>query len=394
MTETPNKQMPPEKKGPRAVFKALLVFALIGLIAFLYWFFVNRGTISTDDAYTTGNIVRIYPQTSGTVVEILADNTQSVKKGEVLVRLDVTDATLALEKAENNLVSATRAVASRLSQRDSLRAQVVASERQLELSQADYDRRRKLAPGTSITREELESYRVQVEVAKATLDAQKASLEASNRLIGLDSPEKDPAIRLAASELLSAWLNLERTSIKSPVNGRVARRSVQLGNQVSPGSPLMMVVGDTELWVDANFKESQLSKVRPGQRAEVRVDMLGGAKTFQGVVAGLSPGTGSVFSLLPTENATGNWIKVVQRVPVRVLIESGQSGGSPPLILGLSCHVKVYVDETVRSSPPSTWNYESDALQVDMKTKTQDIERTIERNLSFPKGELRAGELR
>jgi membrane fusion protein (multidrug efflux system) len=381
MTDNNDTKLIQEKKGPRAVFKALLVFSIIGLIAFLYWFYVSRGTVETDDAYTAGNIVRIYPQTSGTVIEILADNTQSVDKGDALVLLDNTDAKLALEKAENNLRSVSRNVSSRLSQRDSQIAQVESFRQQLELSQADYDRRKKLAPGTSITKEELENYRIQVEVAKSNLNAQIASLNAVNRLIGKGDPRHDPAIRLAAAEVLSAWLALERTIIRSPVKGVVARRSVQLGNQVSPGVPVMMLVSQNEIWVDANFKESQLTKIRPGQRAEVSVDMLKGTLVFKGRVAGLSPGTGSVFSLLPVENATGNWIKVVQRVPVRILLDESPNKPAPQ-ILGLSCKVKVFVEDTGDKGHKPSWNYQTNALFLDTTQKQMEIEKTILDNLT------------
>ncbi|MDR2340347.1 MAG: HlyD family efflux transporter periplasmic adaptor subunit [Deltaproteobacteria bacterium] len=370
-----------EGNGKGAVLKALLVFAILGALAFFYWLLFAKGTISTDDAYTQGNIVRVYPQTSGTVVEILAESTQLVGEGDVLARLDPTDAALALEKAEGALEQATRAVASRLSERERLRAALDGSRSKLAQSQADFERRRKLAPGTSITREELESRRIQVEIDRASVAAAEAALAATERLIGPGPPEGDPAIREAAAMVLSAWLNLRRTEIRSPVQGRVAKRSVQLGNQVGPSSPLLMVVPETEVWVDANFKESQLAKVVPGQRAEVTVDMLGGGRTFHGVVVGLSPGTGSAFSLLPAENATGNWIKVVQRVPVRIALVGVEGGGEPPpLLVGLSCTVKVFLEETGKAPDPPPVR-STDATLIDLESKRREVEATIARNL-------------
>jgi membrane fusion protein (multidrug efflux system) len=346
-----------------------------------------RGTVSTDDAYTQGNIVRVYPLTSGTVVEILAESTQLVEEGEPLARLDRADARLAVERAEAALASAARAVGSRLRERERLRAAAEGARRQLELSEAYLGRRSRLAPGTSITQEELEDRRIKVDIDRAALAAAEAALRSLESLIGPGPPEDDPAIRQARADLLSAWLALERTEIRSPVAGRVARRQAQLGAQASPASPLMVVVPERGLWVDANFKESQLARVRPGQRAEVEVDMLGGGLALEGVVEGLSPGTGSSFSLLPAENATGNWIKVVQRVPVRIAILGTEGGGeAPPLLVGLSCRVKVFLDEAPGPPPAPGPAMESDATQVDLGAKAREADALVALNLGGPGG--------
>jgi membrane fusion protein (multidrug efflux system) len=192
-------------------------------------------------------------------------------------------------------------------------------------------------------------------------------------------------VKLARVEALSAWLNLERTAVKSPVSGRVARRSVQLGGQVGPSTALMTVVDEGRVWVDANFKESQLQRITAGNRAQVTVDMLGGGKVFKGVVAGLSPGTGSAFSLLPAENATGNWIKIVQRVPVRVLLLEDKDGGDvPPLIIGLSCRVKVFPGEQAEIPDWAGQLLSTDAQGVDLEPFRQELDRVVAENLKGP----------
>jgi membrane fusion protein (multidrug efflux system) len=337
-------------EGGRALAKAAAVFIALGLLWLAYWLVFQRPFISTDDAYAAGNQIRVSPRISGTVLEILADNTALVEAGQVLARLDPTDAALALEVAKADLAQAARQIHSQRAERDRLEALVTAREGDLALIEGDYKRRRNLRPGTSVTAEEVERYRQQFLVATANLEAAKNELLAKDRLLGQGSLRDHPQIILASQRLKEASLELSRCQVRSPAAGQVARRTAQAGSSVSPSTNLMAVVPLDEIWVEANFKESQLGKIRPGHKAVISSDMYGGSVTYQGRVMGLSAGTGSAFSLLPAENATGNWIKVVQRVPVKILVDAGDLAKNP-LLLGLSLKVEINVAEEPGQPP-------------------------------------------
>ncbi|MDR1044591.1 MAG: HlyD family efflux transporter periplasmic adaptor subunit [Candidatus Adiutrix sp.] len=332
------------------MFQLAAGFAGLGLLWAGYWFFFQKGLESTDNAYLAGNQIRVTPLVAGTVREILTDSTEMVRAGQVLVRLDPTDAFLGLEKARSNLASAVREQAGLAAGRDRLKALIEMREKELNLNRADYERRLKLRAGVSVTEEEVNTYRQQAAIAEAALRAARHELEATERLLS-DTPLADqPAVRQSADQLREAWLAWRRCEIKSPAGGRVARRTVQVGSRVEPGGALMAVVPEDEIWVEANFKEVQLRRMKVGQPARLTVDLLGRGLVYQGRVTGFSPGTGSAFSLLPPENATGNWIKVVQRVPVKIDF-TGPSRPAGPLLLGLSCRVEVEVDQEGRPLP-------------------------------------------
>jgi membrane fusion protein (multidrug efflux system) len=285
------------------------------------------------------------------VLEIFVDNTERVEAGQLLVRLDPTDAAVALEKAESELAAAVRQVVSQIAQRGRLSALIEARERELALAEAEFERRAGLRAGQSVTAEELERYRNQAAVSAANLRAARHELEVTERLLGPTTVPDNPQVLLAAARLKEAWLAWRRCEVRSPSAGTVAKRSVQVGHQVDPFTPLLAVIPGDQLWVEANLKESQLGRVRPGQRVLVRADMYGSRHEYRGVVAGLSAGTGSVFSLLPPENATGNWIKVVQRVPVRIVIDPADLAAAP-LLLGLSLHTRIDVLGDPADVPP------------------------------------------
>ncbi|MDR1310189.1 MAG: efflux RND transporter periplasmic adaptor subunit, partial [Deltaproteobacteria bacterium] len=347
-TSTPELKVPEgkgtHKGGGQALAKAFGGFLVLGLLWLAYWLVFQRPFVSTDDAYVVGNQIRVSPRTSGSVQEILADNTALVEAGAVLVRLDRTDAALALERAKADLAQAVRQIHSQMAERDRLEALVTAREGDLALIEGEYNRRRNLRPGSSVTAEEVERYRQQFLVAVANQGAARHELMAKERLLGQGGLREHPQIILAIQRLREAFLDLDRCQVRSPAAGQVARRTVQVGTSVSPSSSLMAVVPLDEVWVEANFKESQLGKIKPGHKATISSDMYGGSVTYGGVVMGLSAGTGSVFSLLPAENATGNWIKVVQRVPVKIMIDPEDLARNP-LLLGLSLKVEVNVAE-------------------------------------------------
>ncbi len=374
---------PAEAGGRRAAVWLAAALALAGVLWAAYWLIFLRGRESTDDAYVAGNQVRVAPRITGTVREILADNTMLVEAGQVLVRLDPTDAALALEKARADLADAARQRSALMAQRDRLAAMVEVREKELFMNQSDYLRRQKLRTGVSVTAEELDHAREQAAIAEANLQAARHELEAARRQL-LDTPLADqPTVRQSADRLREAWLTLQRCEIRSPARGWVARRTAQVGTLVTPGTPLMVVVPPEEIWVEANFKEVQLQHLRSGQRATVKADFYGGEVVHQGRVVGLAAGTGGVFSLLPPENATGNWIKVVQRVPVRIGLDPAEVAAAP-LKLGLSCLVEVdWRDsgtEAGAAPPPSSPRYETTALDHDPAEIDREIAAIIAAN--------------
>lgn len=321
---------------------------LAGAAWAVWWWQVLRFQENTDDAYVAGDLVPISARVSGTAQEIFADDTDMVHEGDVLVRLDPTDARVALDAAVQRLAVQVRTVRQRMAEVAQLEA--VRAMRRIELDQrlANLARRETLGRRNAVGLEELQMAR------ESVLAAEQALLEATERLAAaralvLDTAlDKQPAVLLAAADVRARWLDLARTDVRSPASGKVARRAVQVGSAVSPGKALMAVIPLDSLWVDANFKEGQLQNMRVGQPAQVQADLYGRRVSYQGHVAGLGAGTGSVFSLLPPQNATGNWIKIVQRVPVRIDLDPAQVR-EHPLLLGLS--MTVTVDVSDRSGP-------------------------------------------
>ena len=346
--------------NPQGRRKGLTLVAAAVAVAAVAWggwhWAVARNYQTTDNAYVAGNVVQITPQIGGTVTRIGADDTDYVRPGQLLVQLDAADALVALSQAESQLAQAVRQTRALYAGNAPLAAQVAQREADLLRLQADADRaredverRRPLLATGAVGREEFEhaqslartaanaaaAAQAAVRVAKAQLTAAEAQTQGSNA-------EEHPSVTAASAKVREAYLALQRTRLISPVEGYAAKRGVQLGQRVTAGSPLMTVVGLHDLWVDANFKESQLAQLRIGQKAELTADVYGDKITYHGTVVGLGAGTGAAFSLLPAQNATGNWIKVVQRVPVRIAL-SPEDLAQHPLRVGLSMEVKVDV---------------------------------------------------
>jgi membrane fusion protein (multidrug efflux system) len=319
--------------------------ALLGLIWLVWWLRYSRFYESTDDAYVAGDRVNVMSQVSGTVVSIGADETDLVEGGQELVRLDATDARIALQDAEQQLARTVRQTHTVFATRDQLRAVVAERRADLGRAQSDFDRRRNLAASGAVSGEELGHAQDALQAARDALLAAEKNLAAGSALVGHTGVADNPDVRAAATQVERAWLALVRTSVRAPVTGYLARRSVQLGERISPGAPLMAIVPIGRLWLEANFREVQLRHMRIGQPATVVADLYGGHVTYHGHVAGLGLGTGSAFALLPAQNATGNWIKVVQRVPVRIELEPRELSAHP-LRIGLSTVVTVEVRET------------------------------------------------
>jgi membrane fusion protein, multidrug efflux system len=313
-----------------------------GAVYGAYWAQVLRYHQSTDDAYVGGNVVQITPQISGTVVAIGADDTQFVKAGQPLVRLDPADARVALDQAEAQLARTVRDVRNLYATSSQLAAAVQMRQTELSAAQRDLARRQRLGVTGAISGEELQHAADAVKTSQAELVAAQQQLAANRARVDGTTLKDHPQVRDAAAAVRNAYLTLERTELSAPVSGLVARRNVQLGQRVSTGTPLMAVVPLDQVWVDANFKEPQLAHMRIGQHVTLTADLYGGRVTYHGTVAGFGAGTGAAFSLLPAQNATGNWIKIVQRVPVRVALDPREIAAHP-LQIGLSMKAEVDV---------------------------------------------------
>lgn len=343
-------------KRKRQLTILALIFAAAGLAWAVHWYIHGRTHESTDDAYVAGNLIRITPRVSGTVVAVLADDTDHVKQGQLLVKLDDTDARLALDKAEAALGETVRRISQTFEARTQQAANVAVKQRNLEQAEADLARREQAVAVQAVSREETEHALAARDKAKSELELARAQLAASDAAVAGTSVETHPAVKQAEAQLREAWLALQRCLITAPEGGQIAKRSVQVGQQVAPGTPLMALVPMSQLWVEANFKEDQLKGMAIGQPVSLTSDLYGSGVTLHGTVAGLSAGTGSVFSLLPAQNASGNWIKIVQRLPVRIALDP-KDMAEHPLRVGLS--MKVEVDTGARGKagalPPTQY---------------------------------------
>ena len=361
--------------------------ALIALVWLAWWLLEARFYESTDDAYVAGDLVNVMSQVSGTVVSIAADETDRVQAGQELVRLDATDAQIALQEAEQQLARTVRQTRTVFATRDQLRAVVGQRRSELARAQSDFDRRRDLAASGAVSGEELGHAQDALKAARDALIAAEKNLAASSALVGHTGVADNPEVRAAATQVELAWLALARTSVRAPVTGYVARRTVQLGERISPGAPLMAIVPLGRLWLEANFREVQLRHMRIGQPAAVVADLYGGHVTFHGRVVGLGMGTGSAFALLPAQNATGNWIKVVQRVPVRIALD-GSELTAHPLRIGLSTVVTIEVRDAsgpqLAQTPPQEPVLATRAFDVDRSEIHARIEEIIEANTGEP----------
>jgi membrane fusion protein (multidrug efflux system) len=338
----------PNRKRTRLLAALAAAFVFVGLGAGLWWWFDGRWHDTTDDAYVDGNLVQLTPQISGIVVRINADDTALVRAGEPVVDLDPADTETMLAQAKAGLAQTVRRVAQLFANVDALHANVTLRQAELHRAQDDLARRTGLPDARAVSQEDLKHAQAEVETANASLAAATEQLRASEVLISRTTTTTHPDIAQASAQLRAAYLAAHRTSLVAPVSGYVARRSVQVGQQVAPGTPLLAIVPLTDVWVDANFKETQLEHVRIGQPVALTADLYGGHVTYHGQVVGLEPGTGSAFSLLPPQNATGNWIKIVQRLPVRVRLDARELAAYP-LRVGLS--MLVDIDTHDRSGP-------------------------------------------
>ncbi|MGC0789936.1 multidrug efflux MFS transporter periplasmic adaptor subunit EmrA [Pantoea agglomerans] len=381
--QSPQPSANKKKKRKSVLIVLALIFVLIGIAWGVYWFLVLRHFQETDDAYVAGNQVQVMAQVSGSVNKVWFEDTDFVKKGDVLVSLDKTDAEQAFEKAQTALATSVRQTHQLMINGKQYQASLTLQQTALAQAQADLKRREPLGAANLIGREELQHARDAVATAKAQLDVAIQQYNANQAMILNTSLENQPAVQQSAAELRDAWLALQRTEIRSPMDGFVSRRSVQVGSQISTSTPLLAVVPATNLWVDANFKETQLAGVRIGQPVTVVADIYGDEVVYQGKVAGLDMGTGSAFSLLPAQNATGNWIKVVQRLPVRIELNQ-EDIARHPLRIGLSTLVKIDTTSkegsALATSARQQAAYSSNALAIDLAPVNQLITDIVRAN--------------
>ncbi len=374
------------------------IVVLVGITWTGWHWFTARHHLDTDNAYVVGNVLQITPLISGTVLSVQVEETDVVKSGQLLVKLDPADAHVNLDQSKAQLAQSVREVRSMFASSASLSAQVNAREADLQRvqmdlarAQSDVNRRAPLVTTGAVSQEEFQHVKSQLSAAQSTVNAaQSALLSAKEQLTaGLTQTEgtsiqDHPSVQRAAAKVREAYLAFQRVELKAPIDGQIAKRSVQVGQRVQAGAPLMTLVALNQLWVDANFKESQLKDLHIGQPAELVADVYGKKIIFHGTVAGLGAGTGSAFSLLPAQNATGNWIKVVQRVPVRITLDPKELAAHP-LRVGLSMEVTVdTADQTGKALADASHEAVvsfTDIYDSQQAAAEQEIKRIIAANL-------------
>ncbi|CAE6833263.1 Multidrug export protein EmrA [Paraburkholderia nemoris] len=342
--ETADADQPQQVRAPakRKLLLSLLAATVVLAGAGYGAYYITNGQYhqSTDDAYVNGNLVQLTPQVSGTVVAVNADDTQIVKQGAPVVTLDNADAKVALSNAEATLGQTVRQVSGLYVNNDFYAATVAQRQSDLARAEDDLKRRQAVAETGAVSGEDIAHAHDAVSSAQAALDAARQQAAANHALTDRTSVEQHPNVQAAASKVRDAYLSYARNTLPAPVTGYVARRSVQVGQRVAPGTPLMAIVPLDGVWVDANFKEGQLKHMRIGQPVTLTADVYGSSVKYHGHVVGFSAGTGAAFAVLPAQNATGNWIKVVQRLPARIQLDQSELNAHP-LRIGLSMQVDV-----------------------------------------------------
>ncbi|GMU67687.1 MAG: multidrug resistance protein [Steroidobacteraceae bacterium] len=375
---------PDPARGPAAARRRWLI-ALAAVVAAavvawaLYWLLVARFHTTTNDAYVAGDLVAITSREPATVLAVHADDTQSVRHGQLLVEFDPARAQVAMQAAEAELALTVRNVRAQFARVDQYEAQLAAARVQLAQAQEDSRRRAASAEGGAASAEEIRHAADAVTAARAALRAASSELSQARSMIEGTSVDDNPAVLAAIAKLRDAAITLSHMRLTAPVDGVVARRNVQIGQHVAPGTPLMAVVPLAGVWIDANFKEDQLEDVRVGQPATITTDMYGSRVIYHGRVLGLGAGTGAAFALLPPQNASGNWIKIVQRLPVRVALDAAQLR-EHPLRIGLS--VTVQIDTRDTSGPLMSPAVPAADTQVQPEDVAPEADRAVARILA------------
>ncbi|MBR7792218.1 HlyD family efflux transporter periplasmic adaptor subunit [Undibacterium sp. FT147W] len=374
-----------KRRGRLLVVTAVIVIAAIAYGA--WWALVARNFEHTEDAYAAGNVIQVTPQIAGTVVAIHADDTELVQAGKPLIELDKTDAKVALEQAEAQLAQTVREVKVLFANNASLQANIDVRSTDVERAKSDLARRQTLLSSGAISTEELEHAKNALKTAEAALLATREQLSSNRALTENTTVTQHPNVLRAATKVREAMLAYNRASLPAPVSGYIAKRAVQIGQRVNAGAPLLSIVPLNSLWVDANFKEVQLAHMRIGQDVTLHSDLYGSDVEYHGKVIGLSAGTGSAFALLPAQNASGNWIKVVQRVPVRISLDPKELEAHP-LRIGVSMQVQVNISQqqgapvTANTAARTAPAYQTSVFEQNGKDVEQRITSIINANLS------------
>ncbi|MFA6162255.1 MAG: HlyD family efflux transporter periplasmic adaptor subunit [Methylobacter sp.] len=340
-----------------------LLIVLVCLGYFGYWWSVHRGWVATDDAFVMGHLITLKAQTEGTVAEILAENTQYVQKGDVLVRLDGAHAAIALQQAEAELGETVRNIVTLTAKVDTLKQRIIAKEAALNQVRHDLGRFKAAAHDGAVSEQQVQNTQDRLRELEASIgetQAEKTGIEAQVAGIAI---ENHPAVEKAKSRVRTAFLNYQRRNVMAPVSGYIAKRKAQIGDNVKAGAPLLAIVPLDDLWIDANFLETQIAGIRPGQSADIRVDAYGDDLVYHGKVEGITPGTGSTFALLPTDNATGNFIHVAERVQVRISLDPKELKDNP-LQPGLSTITRININEEGQPLLTSSVRVDGDAYRT------------------------------
>jgi membrane fusion protein (multidrug efflux system) len=335
-------------RGRRMIVATLIMAVLLSAYG-LWWATFSRHYEKTEDAYVAGNIVQVTPQIGGTVLAINADDTELVQAGKPLIELDRRDAKVALDQAQAQLAQTVREVRTLFANNETLKANVALRTSDVERARADLVRRQELNGTGAVSKEEIDHARSSLRNAESALLAAREQLASNRVLTDRTSVARHPNVQRASAQVEAAYLAYARSSLPAPITGYVAKRSVQVGQRVAAGAPLLSIVPLDAVWVDANFKEVQVAQMRVGQPVTLHADLYGDDVVYHGKVAGLAAGTGAAFALLPTQNASGNWIKLVQRIPVRIALEPKELA-EHPLRIGLSMHAKVDVGDAQGSA--------------------------------------------
>ncbi|WP_447986605.1 HlyD family efflux transporter periplasmic adaptor subunit [Nitrospira sp. Nam74] len=374
---------------PRHRTRRLGMVALLVVVASLlygaYWWSYDRFYVRTDNAYVTGNLVPIVAQASGIVTQVLAEETQFVNKGDLLVRLDEHQAYAALGRAKGHLGETVRRITALFIRQRQVEEKLAARVARLDLVRHDIARYQQASPRGAVSKQILQNATDQLRAVEAEVRETQAEYDALTAEVGGTSVMEHPAVELAKHEFIEAHLEYERQQIKAPVSGYVAKRKGQVGDRVKPGAALMTIVPLEHLWVEANLRETELRDVRPGQSATVTVDLHGRKHTYHGTVEGLVPGTGSAFALLPPDNATGNFIHIVERVPVRIALPTEEIR-QYPLRPGLSTVTQIDVSAVGQSvwsslATASTDEYQTDVYADELTTAGSMAEDIIQANV-------------
>lgn len=362
------------------------IFVALGIFGFLYWLLIWRFEEKTEDAYVHGNQVIITPQIPGYIMSVTVDDTDIVEEGRILVELDPIDRKLALENAKNSLAETVRSVTKMFENVGVLKGEVEAKKAAFAKTAQDYKNRKALVTSGGVSKEDFQHAEAFFVEAFANLLSAQHQLRGAKALVENTTIETHPLVEKAKDNLREAFVNLSRCTIRSPVHGMVAMKRAQVGESIDPQTPLMMIAPLNQIWVDANFKETQLKKVRIGQPVKLKSDIYGGDMIYHGEVIGIAAATGSVMSVLPPQNATGNWIKIVQRLPVRIKLEPSELKRYP-LRLGLSMHVTVDIHDTsgkmIPAPPPPGPLYCTDIFEAQEEGARELIQKIIQENKTY-----------